>query len=227
MRALVFDSGPVITLAMNDLLWVLSELKKRFIGEFLISNDVKNEIVDRPITSKKYKFEALRILNLIEEGGLKIYDGDLKRKTDILMELANNMFFGKGRPIVIVQRAEIESLALASSIQADAVVIDERTTRLLLENPKKLAALLTRKLNTDVAYNSGTYREFQNEAGKMNVLRSVDLVTIAYELGMLNRYLFKPELKKTLLEGVLWGTKLNGCSVSREEIDDIIRMEGF
>ena len=106
-------------------------------------------------------------------------------------------------------------------------MIDERTTRLLLENPRKLAALLTRKLRTEVAYNGATYREFQNEVGKLSVLRSVDLVTIAYELGLLNRYLFKPELKKTLLEGVLWGAKLNGCSVSREEIDDIIKMEGF
>ncbi len=227
MRNIIFDSGPVITLAMNDLLWVLPELKKRFLGDFLISNDVKSEIVDRPLLSKKYKFEAVRILNLIEEGGLKVYPGDLRKKTEILMELANNMFYAKGRPIVLVQRAEIESLALANAVNADAVAIDERTTRLILENPKKLAALLERKMKTSVAYNGATYREFQKEAGKINVIRSVDLITIAYELGLLNRYLFKPELKKTLLEGVLWGVKLNGCSVSQEEISDIMRIEGF
>ena len=227
MRTIVFDSGPVITLAMNDLLWVLNDLKKRFLGDFLISNDVKNEIVDRPLLSKKYKFEAVRILNLIEEGGLKVYPGDLRKKTEILMELANNMFYAKGRPIVLVHRAEIESLALANAVNADAVAIDERTTRQILENPKKLAALLERKMRTPVAYNGATYREFQKEVGKINVIRSVDLVTVAYELGLLNRYLFKPELKKTLLEGVLWGVKLNGCSVSQEEINDIMKIEGF
>lgn len=227
MKSLVFDSGPVISLAINDLLWILAELKKKFIGDFLISEDVKKEIVDRPLVSKKYKFEALRILNLVEEGSLKVFYGDIKKKTEVLMELANNLYFAKGRPLTIVQRAEMESLALASSVNSDAVVVDERTTRLLIENPRKLGALLQRKLKADVAYNGGTYRQFQNEVGRVNVIRSVDLVAVAYELGLLDRYLFKPELKKTLLEGVLWGVKLNGCSVSNEEIDDIIKIEGF
>ena len=33
------------------------------------------------------------------------------------------------------------------------------------------------------------------------------------------------DLKKTLLEGLLWGLKLRGCSISTEEIDEILKMK--
>lgn len=58
------------------------------------------------------------------------------------------------------------------------------------------------------------------------MIRSVELVTIAYELGMLDKYLPNaPDPKKTLLDSVLWGVKLNGCAVSKHEIEQILRME--
>ncbi|MDP4012154.1 MAG: hypothetical protein Q8R00_00920 [Candidatus Nanoarchaeia archaeon] len=227
MKTIVFDSGPVISLAMNNLLWTLPELKKRFLGEFLFSKDVRKELVDRPLNTKKFKFEALQILNLIEHGTLKEHKGDLSKKTRILMELANNMFYAKGRPLTLVQEAEMESLALAVDIGAQAYVVDERTTRQMIENPQKLAKLLSRKLKTDVAYNGKAYRDFQKEIGKIEVLRSVDLMVIAYELGILDVYLYDPKLKKELLEGIIWGLKLSGCSISFEEINDIMKLEGL
>ncbi len=58
------------------------------------------------------------------------------------------------------------------------------------------------------------------------MIRSVELVSVAYELGLLNKYLVDvPNPKKTLLEAVLWGVKLNGCSVSEREIAEIVRVE--
>ena len=58
------------------------------------------------------------------------------------------------------------------------------------------------------------------------VIRSVELVTVAFEKGILDRY--RPDMPygdEILLEGVLWGVKLNGCSVSNKEIEEILRME--
>lgn len=47
-----------------------------------------------------------------------------------------------------------------------------------------------------------------------------------YEFGLLDKFLTRiPEARKNLLESVLWGVKLNGCAVSREEIEDILKME--
>ena len=43
---------------------------------------------------------------------------------------------------------------------------------------------------------------------------------------MLDNYITKlPDARKNLLESVLWGVKLNGCAVSKEEIENIVRLE--
>ena len=54
----------------------------------------------------------------------------------------------------------------------------------------------------------------------------MELVTVAYELGILDSYITKiPDARKNLLEGVLWGVKLNGCAVSKDEIEQIVNLE--
>ena len=58
------------------------------------------------------------------------------------------------------------------------------------------------------------------------MIRSVELVTISYELGLLDKYIVNiKNPRKALLEGVLWGVKLNGASVSEREIKEIVKME--
>jgi len=227
MKSLVFDSSSIISLATNNLLWVLSELKKKYNGSFYLCNSVKRELVDNPLQSKKYKFEALTIMELIKKGDLDIYNGELSAKKNKLLDIANHIFKAKGQDMGIVHDADMESLALAIDIKADAYIVDERTTRLLIEDPKKLGELFNKKLHTNVSYNNGLLKEFQKETGNINVLRSADLMTIIYEKGLLDKYVFSENLRKSVLEGVLWGVKLRGCSISMEEINDIIRMEGF
>jgi hypothetical protein len=227
MKSLVFDTSSIISLATNNLLWVISELKKRYNGNFYVSNSVKKEIIDNPLKSKKYKFEALTIMELIKNNDIEIYNIDLNAKKEKLLNLANHIYRAKNEYLNIVHDADMESLALANAINADAYVVDERTTRLLIENPKKLNELFNKKLHTDVDYDVRILRDFQNEIGKINILRSADLMTIVYEKGLLDKYVFSENLRKSVLEGVLWGVKLRGCSISIEEIDDIIKMEGF
>ncbi|MBI2656373.1 hypothetical protein HYX03_01385 [Candidatus Woesearchaeota archaeon] len=51
-------------------------------------------------------------------------------------------------------------------------------------------------------------------------------MAIAYEHGLLDDYITKiPDARKNLLESVLWGVKLNGCAVSKDEIEQIVRIE--
>lgn len=52
MKALIFDSSSIITLALNDLLYILEPLKAKFKGEFYITEDVKREVIDRPFREK-------------------------------------------------------------------------------------------------------------------------------------------------------------------------------
>ena len=72
MKALIFDSGPLINFALNGLLYTLKELKKAFNGVFLITEDVKYEVIDRPIKVLRFELEALRIKQLLDEGVLQL-----------------------------------------------------------------------------------------------------------------------------------------------------------
>ena len=126
----------------------------------------------------------------------------------------------------IVHFAELSVIAAAMSLNADAIVIDEKTTRLLIENPRKIAEILKKTLHTSVNINENNLKEFNNIAKGLKTIRSVELVTVAYELGILNDYITKlPDARKNLLESILWGVKLNGCAVSKDEIGQIMRIE--
>ena len=52
-KAIIFDSGTLISFSMNGLLPELRELKKIFNGKFLITKDVKREVIDKPIKIKE------------------------------------------------------------------------------------------------------------------------------------------------------------------------------
>ncbi|MBL7054947.1 hypothetical protein ISS05_04285 [Candidatus Woesearchaeota archaeon] len=227
MKSIVFDAGPIISLAINDLLWLLEPLKKRFKGNFYISKGIKQEIVDKPLKTKRFKFEALKVLNYIENGTISIVDNeDIRKKTELLLDLANNSFIAHNHPINIVHYGEMSGIATAILNNSDAYAVDERTTRTLIENPDKLKNILRHTLHTRIKIDYSKLKEFQKLTKNIKVIRSVELVTIAYELGLLDKYLVNTiNPRQTLLESVLWGVKLNGCAVSKREIEQILKIE--
>lgn len=229
MKTIVFDAGPIITLSMNNLMWLLETFKKRFAGEFYISESVRYEIIDRPIEGKKFKFEALQTLVYLKNHTLQVYKGRIRDETNQLAMLINSIFSARGNNLQIVHLGEVESLAIALKLDAEAIVVDERTIRLLVEAPMALHELLQRKLHTKIKINKSALEEFRRMARNVRIIRSIEIATRAYELGLLDRYLpyDLPDAKKELLTAVLWGMKLDGCSVSQKEIDDIVEIEGL
>jgi len=227
MKVIVFDTGPIISLTTNNLLGLLTSLKEHYNGIFSITNSIRGELIEKPLATKRFKFEALQVLRCIRADVLEVFDSpELKKKTLYLLELANKCFSARGNFMQIVHYAEISAVAAALISNAEAFVVDERNTRLLIEDPNRLGKILSRKLHTPVKINRKSLNEFRSVCKGLKLIRSVELVTIAYELGLLDKYLVNiPNAKKTLLEGVLWGVKLNGCSVSDREIDEIVRME--
>ncbi|MBI2133651.1 hypothetical protein HYU11_03130 [Candidatus Woesearchaeota archaeon] len=230
MRSVVFDAGPVISLTMNNLLWLLEPLKKRFSGEFYISEPVMNELVDRPLTIKRFEFEALQVRGEIDCGIIKIAEDERIRKmAEEMLTLANSTFSAKGTGVNIVHIGEMSTLALSKIMDSEAAFIDERTTRDLIENPRRIAHHMQSKLHTKVKVNEGCLEEFSKMAKGIRVLRSVELVAVAYELGLIDKYVDRcknpsPELKARLLDSVLWGVKLDGCAVSEKEIDQMKKL---
>jgi predicted nucleic acid-binding protein len=226
MKSIVFDTGPIISLTTNNLLWLLEPLKKLSNADFYITNSVKKELVDTPLNkTKRFMFEALQVQHYIENGTLiVINDGEIKNETSKLLGIANNCFNAFGHNINIVHEAEISAIALYLQKNADAFVVDERTTRLLIENPNKLLNILKHTLHTKVKEHKSDLGEFRKISRNVKIIRSVELVTIAYEKGLLDKYLTNAP-KNILLESVLWGVKLNGCAVSKRELEQIMRIE--
>ena len=227
---MVFDSSTIISLSLNNLLYLLPELKHRFNGQFFITNEVKKEIIDKPIQSKKFKLEALQIHQLILDNTLEIYGQQLEKQTQNLLNIINNLFKAENHFIRLVDPAEVESLALANLLKA-TYVVDERTIRMIIENPNELKNLFERKLHTKITINKENLKELQKEIN-VNIIRSSELGLVAYSLGILKNltqkdHLTNYNLKHELVDGILWGLKLNGCAISQEEIEQAEKAEGF
>lgn len=231
MKALIFDASSIISLAMNNLLWILEPLKKQFKGKFYIPLSVKKEIIDKPLKSKRFKLEAFQVLSEVNKGVITIFDDSkLKEIRDEIEFQANHMLIARGRPVHLVHSGEIAALALAKHLNADALVIDERTMRTIIENPKELSKLMRRKLHTTVNVKKKHFESFKKLIGDIKVVRSVELGVIAYEKGLFKKYKLenmKQYSKKELLDGIIWGLKLRGCSMATSEIDKILQIEGF
>ncbi len=227
-KAIVFDTGPIISLTLNNLLKLLKPLKDKSKTEFYVCPSVYKELIEKPLSTKKYKFEALQILPLFMDGTLKFYERkENKRKAEELLSIANKCFIAKGNYISIVHIGEMEAIASALALGSDTLVIDERTTRVLIENPYSLVDHLEKKLHTSIEVNRDNIEKISKEISGLNVIRSFELGFVAFELGLLDEYIIKEEekiegvgnIRSSVLEGILWAIKLSGCSVSRNDID--------
>ena len=224
MKSLIFDSGPLISLTMNNLLWLVKPLRKHFRGEFLIPESVKSELVDKPLKTRKFKFEAIQVQEYISDKTLKVVpDRNHRKDATSLLALANSCFTSREKPLSIVHYAEIACLVAASKGSASALVMDERITREFVENPQRLLALMQKKLHATVRMNKPAVREFTERTADVRIIRSAELATVAFEKGLLNRYTPPAGTgAKTVLESVLWGLKLDGCAINESGIRAIL-----
>ena len=79
----------------------------------------------------------------------------------MLLLCFSNKVFSTGRGYLnLLQEGEMEALALVIEIKADALLVDERTTRVIIENPKNLMKLLSKKLHTSVSINKENLKLF-------------------------------------------------------------------
>lgn len=228
MRSIIFDTGSLISLVTNNLLWILEPLKKQFKGEFYITPAVKKELIDKPLNIHRFELEAMEVYTYIKKGILKIIDDKkIKLTAEKLLHYANHSFKAHGRWIKIVDEAEIETVAADAILDAEAVVIDERTVRILLENSIKLTELMENKLHCKIQPNKENIKEFKKILEDVQIIRSTELVTIAYRLGLLDSYILDKidSPKKRLLNAALWALKIRGCAISRKEIDEILALE--
>lgn len=227
MKSLVFDTGSIISLTLNNVVWLIEPLKERFKGNFYVTPEAKKELIERPLTMRRFEFEALQTMTYFKNNTLEvIFNKDIESLSYRLLELANHSYRSDGKYLTIVHKADMEGLAAAISIKAEAYVVDERTTRWLIEKPHTLKNMLSSRLSSKIEIDKKNLEEFRALAGNVKFLRSIELVYISYKLKMLDQ--FKPDTPngdKLLLDGLLWGMKLKGCAISKDEIKEIEHME--
>lgn len=224
MKIIIFDASTLITLAMNGLLEELKELKKIFNGKFIIPEDVKKEIIDKPLTIKRFELEALKLKSLLDNKILElpnsvgINESEILTRAKEITKIANSTFQGRGKNIKIIDTGEIACLALSRILDEkkieNIIAVDERTTRMLGEKPENLERLLQKKLHTDVRFNKENFKFFEG----FRFIRSSELVYIMYKKGV-------TRLKNGMvLDALLYAVKFKGCAISDDEIREIKRI---
>ncbi len=220
-NVLFFDAGPIITLVMSRLAFILPELKKIFNGKFYITPSVQYELVQRPLTTKRFEFEALEVMKMIKEGTLEVYGNIPTKQVQSFKKLANSAFSMGKKTLDILQEGEMESIT--SALQHNAsIVMDERTLRLLIESNQDMKSLLEHRNKSKVTTNKEKMDQFSKQFSSIPIVRSIELAAVAIQKGLLQNYL--PPLKhgeEILHDAVLWATKFNGCAVSEHEIEEL------
>ncbi|MDI3473901.1 MAG: hypothetical protein PWR30_224 [Candidatus Woesearchaeota archaeon] len=226
MKGIILDAGPIISLSINNLLWLFEELKKTTSINFYITPAVKSEVFDRPITTKKFKIKAIQTLDLISEGIIELVecDNDFVKKT---LQLANSCFYSKGENIKVAHLGEIEAICASIEHAISTLVIDESNMRLMIEDTEGLKKRLSSKLHAYIGEDKENIKKFKSLTSRINLIRSSELVGIAYEKGLFERWKDKNQenyienIDESILDGILWGVKLAGCSITPAEIDEL------
>ena len=214
-KAVIFDSSTIINLALNSMLGILHPLKESFGGNFLITSIVKKEIIDVPLSQKRFELEALQISNLIEKGVIEISSPPgLEKETENSLNIGNSIFEADGEEIKILHGGESSCFALAKLLKNDYDIIlgiDERTARLLSEKPENLRKLFEKKLHTDVSADMSKVSYFSG----FNIIRSSEILFVAYKKGLIEL----PANAETAIDALLFAARFKGCSISYEEIE--------
>ena len=223
-KAIVFDSGVLISFSMNGLTDLIRDLKRIFRGKFLITLEVRREGIDTPLRMKSYELEALKIKQLLDEGVLEmpsslgIKDEEITKKTNEILDVANTFFVGNGRDIHLLDVGESSALALSRILTEKGIknilAIDERTTRMIVEKHENLREFLEKKLHVRIKVNHENLKFFDG----FKIVRSPELAYVAYKKGLV-------KIKdKEVLDALLYAMKFKGAAISSEEIEEMKRL---
>lgn len=218
-KLLILDAGPIISLTMNGLLYVLENIKKKFPDiELILTPQVKREVIDRPQKIKKYELEAIKVTDFLDRKIIKmssdfIQNRILEKETSKIIQASNSLLTGSGETIRPIQDGEASCLAFSKLCgKENLIVIDERTTRLLTESPENLHKLMERKAHMKLNFNRKNIKEFKD----FRYIRSAEVLYIAYKNDLLN---LKKEIN--VLDAILYGVKFKGAAISSREIEEM------
>jgi hypothetical protein len=173
---------------------------------------------------KRFKLEALKLKQLLDEGVLEmpsslgIKDSEITNQGNKILKIANSTFQGTKRAIHLLDMGEVSCLTLSRILTQKKIknilVVDERTTRMLVEKPENLKRILEKKIQTKISIKQDNLKFFKG----FRIIRSAELVYVAYKKGLV-------KLKGgNVLGGLLYAMKFKGSAISSDEIEEIKRI---
>lgn len=145
---------------MNGLEELLTKLKRQFGGKFIIPKAVKKEVIDKPKKIKKYSLGALKLEKLLQNkvlelpSAINIEEEKVEGKKKEVMKKANTAYRAKDDNVEVIHKGEAECIALSLIAKEEkienAIAIDERSSRMIVEKPDNLRKLFESKLHTKV-----------------------------------------------------------------------------
>ena len=224
-KTIIVDSSSLITISDNCLIKIIKHLTEMQGLNFVIPWAVYEESVANPLRIRQYELNAIRIKDAVDEGYLKVKKStpEIQSVMQAILSVSGGICTANGKPLRLIQRGETEALALAKNSGAKLVMVDERTTRMLVEEPFNMHGFLERRHHKQISINAQAAREFTAMFSGLKIIRSVELIAFAYECGAL-----EPEVHKSTqaLEASLWAAKYAGCAVSEEEIKNYLNEVG-
>ncbi len=218
-RDILCDSGSFISLTstcMDNIMYFFAE---NFNVRFIIPPSVEEEAVTYPLRKKmkKHSFSAIRILDLMNDGVIMKTETDASDEAKRIMKLANNLFYVKGKPVRILHMGEAEMLAMANKLGIEYILIDERTTRMLIEAPFSIKMHFEEEFRANVMLNKNNLRELTKITEGLHAMRSSELIILAYEKGFFKRF---QGMEMEALKAALYRVKYSGCSIRFSEIEE-------
>ncbi|MFH0987141.1 MAG: hypothetical protein V1911_03805, partial [Candidatus Micrarchaeota archaeon] len=138
----------------------------------------------------------------------------MKEEGEKVMNSVNSLLkFGK-HDIKLIQTGESEAIACYKKLNADALLVDERTTRHLVEDMLKLKQYMESRTGYSLQINESGKREVEKIVEGISILRSSELFASSFERGV-----FKKFTDHEILEAGLLSLKFSGCSITDEEIE--------
>lgn len=217
--SVVCDASSLIALTDAGLLGALMTVRQRMKGDLLVTQEVINEMINNPIKIPEYSFSAVRLKRALNTGAFGVI-GFNDNTFDEIIRITNNMFY-TNRPFHLVNHGEAEMLAAAIDNGLQTMLMDERTTRALIEAPMELKNHLEREFRVKINVNQDMYNEFQQMTKDLHVIRSAEIVALANDKGYFRKY---KDLSQKAYESALYAVKFNGCSIGFDEIKELVRL---
>ncbi|MCD6549139.1 hypothetical protein J7K41_00285 [Candidatus Micrarchaeota archaeon] len=218
-KDIICDASSLIALTDSCFLDILYEMHNRYGIRFLIPESVRYECIEHPLNIKEYAMSAIRILDAYHDGVIEVVGSNVDKEINDILHITNNLFYARGKSIHLVDRGEAGMIAIANDLNINNLLMDERTTRMLIEAPMEIKRHLENELNVHIAVNEKNLDRFHEMTRGINVFRSAELIALAYERGWFDRF---QNIELKALQAALYRIKFAGCSIGFKEIERLI-----